>query len=145
MITHFHYFLGSKKMRWAKSYSILDHQLLHGGYLHRLNHESMSLYLFLAVVGDREGKSYYSEATIIDILRLKPETLEKARNQLIEEGLIEYRQPNWWVKNISEKAMPTNNGKVERAFSGHNTCNRSNPETARKQLQEIFTVISNLK
>ena len=46
-------------MRWAKSYSIVDHGLLHGGYFHRLSHEAPSLYLFLVVVGDRDGKSYY--------------------------------------------------------------------------------------
>ncbi|OGP96081.1 MAG: hypothetical protein A2157_19010 [Deltaproteobacteria bacterium RBG_16_47_11] len=37
-------------MRWARSYSIIDHQILHGRYLHRLSHESISLYLFLVVV-----------------------------------------------------------------------------------------------
>ncbi len=132
-------------MRWAKSYSILDHQLLHGGYLHRLDHESMSLYLFLAVVGDREGKSYYSETTINDILRLTSEALEKARDQLVEEGLIEYRRPNWWVKNLSGRAIPVSNAKVERAFFLGDACNRSSPETARDHLKEIFAVISNSK
>jgi len=34
-------------MRWARSHSIIDHDLLQGGYLHRLRHESIILYLFL--------------------------------------------------------------------------------------------------
>lgn len=87
-------------MRWAKSYSIIDHEILHGGYLHRLSHNSMVLYLFLVVVGDREGKSFYGETTIMEILRLGGKELEAARSELIKEGLIEYRRPYWWVKDI---------------------------------------------
>ena len=103
----------------------------------------MSLYLFLAVVGDREGKSYYSETTIIDILRLKPEGLEKAREELVAEGLIEYRRPNWWVKNLSGRTKPAS--KEQSASVLRDTSNRSSPETARRHLQEIFAVISNSK
>lgn len=88
-------------MRWAKSYSIIDHELLHGGYLHRLRHESIILYLFLVVVGDRDGRSYYAETTVMDILRLGKRELDAARLQLTEEGLlIEYRRPYWRVLDI---------------------------------------------
>jgi hypothetical protein len=42
-------------MRWGRSYSIIDHQILQIGYLHRLSYAMMILYLFLVVVGDRQG------------------------------------------------------------------------------------------
>ena len=87
-------------MRWAKSYSIVDHAILHGGYLHRLSHESMVLYLFLVVVGDRDGRSFYADITIMDIVRLSERGLNSARQQLIKEGLIDYQRPYWWVRNI---------------------------------------------
>ncbi len=87
-------------MRRAKSYSIVDHELLHGGYLQRLSHEAMILYLFLVVVGDRDGWSFYREDTIRDILRLTERQLVNARAQLTREGLIEYRRPYWWVTTI---------------------------------------------
>jgi len=87
-------------MRQAKSYSIIDHQLLHGGYLHRLSHEAMVLYLFLALVGDKSGRSFYADATITLILRLEMQVLHEARRELIKEGLIAYQKPYWWVKNI---------------------------------------------
>jgi len=87
-------------MRWAKSYSILDHALLHGGYLHRLNHEAIALYLFLVVVSDREGKSFYAEKTIGEILRLSPKALAAAKGELLEAQLISYRAPHFWVRNI---------------------------------------------
>lgn len=87
-------------MRWAKSYSIVDHEILHGGYLHRLSHESMVLYLFLVVVGDRDGRSFYADITIRDIVRLSERGLNSARQQLIKVGLIDYQRPYWWVRNI---------------------------------------------
>ena len=90
----------SHTMRWAKSYSIIDHEILHGGYLHRLSHGAMILYLFLAVVGNREGRSFYADSTIMEILRLSDRQLTNARMQLTKEGLIDYKRPYWWVKNI---------------------------------------------
>ena len=85
-------------MRWARSYSIIDHQILHGGYLHRLSHESMILYLFLVVVADRQGRSFYSDRSITEILRLSGPKLHQAREGLISEGLIGYRRPYWEVR-----------------------------------------------
>jgi len=90
-------------MRWAQSYSIIDHQLLHGRYLHRLSHESMILYLFLVVVGDRQGQSFYSDRSIMEILRLSGPKLDQARDQLILEGLISYRRPYWEVNNLTQR------------------------------------------
>ena len=92
-----------KSMRWAKSYSIVDHHLLHGGYLQRLCHESMALYLFLVVVGDRQGRSFYADRSIMQIVRLSGKELQDARLQLIQEGLIEYQRPYWWVKTIQRR------------------------------------------
>ncbi len=94
-------------MRWARSYSILDHELLHGGYLHRMSHEALVLYLFLVVVGNREGRSFYAERSIMDILRLSGQGLVKARTELVSEGLIEYRRPYWWVLTLRPREGPT--------------------------------------
>jgi len=87
-------------MRWAKSYSIIDHQILHGGHLHRLSHDAMILYLFLVVAGDREGRSFYADTTIMEILRLNNTELNNARLELEVEGLIYYRRPYWFVRSI---------------------------------------------
>lgn len=58
------------------------------------------MYLFLVVVGDREGRSFYGDTTIVEILRLDSKKLDSARLELLREGLIDYRSPYWWVKNI---------------------------------------------
>jgi len=90
-------------MRWARSYSIIDHEILHGGYLSRLSHEAMVLYLFLVVVGDRQGRSFYSDGSIREILRLSSPLLEHAGRELVSEDLIYYRQPYWEVRNIAQR------------------------------------------
>lgn len=90
-------------MRWARSYSIIDHQILHGRYLHRLSHASMILYLFLVVVGDPQGRSFDSDRSIMEILRLSGPKLHHAREELISEGLVSYKRPYWEVKNIPQR------------------------------------------
>lgn len=80
-------------MRQAKSYSIVDHQLLHGGFLARLTRTALALYLFLCVVGDKEGKSYYGDVSVMQILRLSQRELDLARSELVTSRLIEYRRP----------------------------------------------------
>ena len=87
-------------MRWAKSYSIVDHQLLHGGFFQKLSHQALALYLFLVVVGDAQGRSYYADLTIQGILRLSERDLSVAREALIKAGLIDYHKPYWWVRNL---------------------------------------------
>lgn len=89
-------------MREAKSYSIVDHALLHGGHLGRLSHAAMALYLFLVVVGDREGRSFYSDASVGALLRL---AVADARSELLRAGLIRYRRPFWWVESLTRARL----------------------------------------
>lgn len=88
-------------MRQAKSYGIVDRKLLFDRYLHRISIEGLALYLFLCVVGDRDGRSYWGDRSIGDILRFSSSKLESARSELIEARLIDYRAPYWWVRSLS--------------------------------------------
>ena len=108
-------------MRWAQSYSIIDHQILHCGYLSRLSHESMVLYLFLVVVGDRQGRSFYSDRSAMEILRLTGQELNQARNELISEGLISYRTPYWQLKNITQRRSNGRNDTADNTVSSGRT------------------------
>lgn len=87
-------------MRRAKNYGIVDCQLLHGRYLHRMSPEAMAFYLFLTVVSDREGRSYYGDRTIQEILRFTPAQYEGALEGLISLKLVDYRRPYFWLKNL---------------------------------------------
>lgn len=86
--------------RWARSYSIVDHKLLHDGYLEKLSHESLALYLFYVVVGDCEGRSYYSEEKVRQILRLSFPVFVRAKEELMRGCLIRSHKPYVWVSNL---------------------------------------------
>ena len=87
-------------MRWLKSYGIVDHQLLDGKYLHKLTHAALSLYLFLVVVADKNGRSFYGETTIMDILRFDAIAFHAALQELIMFKLVEYRRPYFILLNL---------------------------------------------
>lgn len=93
-------------MRSAASYGIVDRRLLFDRHLHRMSLEGMALYLFLVLAADREGRSYYGDRSIGEILRLSLPDLAAARADLIRAGLIRYQRPNWWVKGFSSRAQP---------------------------------------
>ena len=99
--------LSAVTMRQARSYSIVDHALLHGGFLARLSHGALALYLFLVVVGDRDGRSFYKDASICSILRLSASKLCLARGELVASGLIDFRSPSTWVKSLSQRKTPS--------------------------------------
>lgn len=91
-------------MRRAHQYSIVDHELLHGGYLTHLSLGGMALYLFLTVVGDKNGMSYYSLKTISCFLKLQNETFVKDYlEELIKLKLVRYQKPNFWVAELTDK------------------------------------------
>ena len=76
----------------ATGWSWLDRRFLreHGDYLSR---EAVLLYLFLVAVADRHGLSFYSDHTLTSRLRLSPQVLEKARQELLDRDLIAYQLP----------------------------------------------------
>lgn len=59
----------------------------------RLSHEAIALYFFLAAVADKDGLSFYHDATIAGRLRISEDSLTCARDELIREDLVAYRTP----------------------------------------------------
>ena len=76
----------------ATGWSWVDRRFLreHGDHLSR---EAMLLYFFLAAMADRHGLSFYSDHTLTSRLRLSPQVLEKARQELLDRDLIAYQLP----------------------------------------------------
>ena len=55
--------------------------------------EAWALYLFLVTVGDAQGLSYYSDASLTARVPLDRPELRHARSALIDAGLIRLRAP----------------------------------------------------
>jgi len=59
----------------------------------RLTHEAIVLYFFLAAVSDKDGLSFYSDASIAVRLRMTEAAVVAARDELVREDLVVYRVP----------------------------------------------------
>ena len=80
-----------------KHFSWLDHRLVRERYIDRCSHQAATLYLFLVTVADAQGLSYYADQTLCQRLTMENNTLSRARQELIEIGLIAYQKPLYQV------------------------------------------------
>jgi hypothetical protein len=62
------------------------------------------LYLFLVTVGDAQGLSYYSDASLCRHLQMDPVQLGSARRQLEAADLIAYAKPLYQVLALQDPA-----------------------------------------
>ncbi len=83
-----------------EQFSWVDHRLVRDRYIDRLTHKACALYLFLVTVADAKGLSYYSDASVCERLGLSEDSLDSARGELRQSGLIAYRKPIYRVLSL---------------------------------------------
>ena len=71
-------------------FSFIPHRFLTDGFLASLDRNQLLLYLFLIVVSDRFGLSFYSYETICSLLELTLDHYMEARDGLMERELIAF-------------------------------------------------------
>ena len=71
-------------------FSFIPHRFLTAGFLASLNQKELLLYLFLVLVSDRHGLSFYSYDAICSLLQLSLDEYIEARDGLIERDLIAF-------------------------------------------------------
>ncbi|MBC8458156.1 MAG: hypothetical protein H8D67_09200 [Deltaproteobacteria bacterium] len=74
----------------AGSFAFIEHRFLHDGFWYSLDHHQLLLYLFLIIVSDRNGLSYYSYDKICTLLRISVDEYILARNALIDQNMIAF-------------------------------------------------------
>jgi len=80
-----------KKIRKINgSFAWIDHRLVRNGYLQVMTHDDMVLYLFLILVADRNGVSFYRKEKICDAVSLDFSQFEIAKDHLINMKLIAF-------------------------------------------------------
>ena len=72
------------------SFAFIEHRFLRNGFWASLEHHELLLYLFLVLVADRQGLSYYSFDKIWSLLAITPDDYIFARNALINKDLIAF-------------------------------------------------------
>lgn len=75
-----------------EGFSWVDRRFLRD-YAVRLSGDAILLYFFLAAVSDKEGLSFYSDASLSVRLRLREESIASARDELVTHDLVAFQPP----------------------------------------------------
>jgi hypothetical protein len=86
-------------------FSFIPHRFLTDGYLGCLNQKELLLYLFLIVVSDRHGLSFYSYDSICSLLQITADQYIDARAALIEKDLIAFDGTIFQVLDLPPKPI----------------------------------------
>lgn len=81
-------------------FSWLDQRLVTDHHLQNCPRGSQALYLFLAVVSDSRGLSYYSDKSIRAHLAMPQDELLAARRALIEQQLLLFETPLYQLLSL---------------------------------------------
>jgi len=71
-------------------FSFIEHRFLREGFFHSLTHRELVLYLFLLLVSDRSGLSFYRYDKISTLLRITVDEFILARDGLMEKDLLAF-------------------------------------------------------
>lgn len=86
-------------------FSWIDRRFLRDGFADTLSGPELLLYWFLCSVADRQGLSFYSGQRTSKILKLIPQSLDRAKRGLIRKQLICYRAPLYQVLALPDDPM----------------------------------------
>lgn len=84
------------------SFAFIEHRFLRDGYFAGLDRNEVLLYLFLVLVSDRDGLSYYSYDRMCTLLRICTDEYIEARNGLIRKDLIAFDGRVFQVLSLPE-------------------------------------------
>ena len=79
-------------------------------YAPKLTADAVLLYFFLAAVSDRQGLSFYSDATIAVRLRMREAMVVAAREQLLIQDLVAYHAPLTQVLSLPQGRIQRGGG-----------------------------------
>ncbi len=87
------------------SFAFIEHRFLRDGFWASLGHHELLLYVFLVLVADRNGLSYYSFDKICTLLEISIDEYIVARNQLIKKELIAFDGHLYQVLSLPAKPV----------------------------------------
>jgi hypothetical protein len=72
----------------TSSFAFIEHRFLRDGFWSTLDQHQLLVYVFLIIVADRNGQSYYSYDKICTLLKIAVDDYIVARDALIKKDLI---------------------------------------------------------
>lgn len=86
-------------------FSFIPHRFVSDDFLSSLSQKELLLYLFLCLVSDRNGLSYYSYEAICSLLQLTVDEYIGGRDGLIKKDLIAFDGTLFQVLNLPSKPL----------------------------------------
>ncbi|MCK4486163.1 MAG: hypothetical protein KAU38_05290 [Desulfobacterales bacterium] len=105
--------------RIAGGFSFIPHRFLTDGFLSSLDHNEILLYLFLVLVSDRHGLSYYSYDAICTLLQIDLGHYIEARDGLMKKDLIAFDGTIFQVLDLPSKPTACSRPKDDPAEIAH--------------------------
>jgi hypothetical protein len=87
------------------SFAYIEHRFLRDGFFASLDHHELLLYLFLVIVGDRNGISFYGYDKICTLLRFSVDEYTLARDSLMKKDLIAFDVKFFQVLSLPAKVI----------------------------------------
>ena len=86
-------------------FSFIPHRFITDGFLSSLNQKALLLYLFLILVSDRHGLSFYSYDAVCTLLQINLEEYMEARDDLIKKDLIAFDSTIYQVLDLPSEPI----------------------------------------
>jgi hypothetical protein len=99
----------------TSSFAFIEHRFLRQGFWSSLSHHELLLYLFLLLVSDRKGLSYYCYDKICSLLQITVDEYILARDLLIEKDLIAFNGSLFQVLALPQKPRSSSPGALKTA------------------------------
>ena len=90
-------------------FSWVDHRLVREHHIEQCGTDALALYLFLIIVADAEGLSYYSDSTVAQRISLDESGVRKARRELLSAELIAFQKPLYQVLSLDRTGPLSSN------------------------------------
>jgi hypothetical protein len=116
-------------------FSFIPHRFLTEGFFSSLSQKEILLYLFLVLVSDRYGLSFYAYDAICSLLHLTVDQYIAAREGLMERDLIAFDGTLFQVLELPSKPLP-----LKTKIPPHDSLRKKDPaiiaQLIRKSLKE---------
>jgi hypothetical protein len=117
-----------RRRRLPEGFGWIDHCLVRENVIENFSGDALALYLFLLTVGDENGVSWYSDASIrkrLKSLNLTAVSLKNLRDELISGELIAYRKPYYQALELPRPQLANNFRRVLKSAVAGGTDDRT--------------------
>jgi len=94
---------GRRRSIPRSGFSWVDRRFVRDGFVRELTAPETLLYLFLCLVADNDGLSYYGDRRTAALLKLSEIAVDRARDGLVRNGLVLYRAPLYQVLELPDR------------------------------------------